>query len=103
MERKEDGKTVKVYKYIQDNTGKEMWVEVKALVSVDGHQVIIGDQVSMTMCPQLTSLLVEVLHCKVTKSSFLTEMSFIIYLYELAVAILSLFLKLNSLHFLEWL
>lgn len=36
---KRRGKIVKIYKYIQDNTRKKMWVEVKALLSVDGHQV----------------------------------------------------------------
>lgn len=33
---------MKIYKYIQDNTDNKMWVEIKAFVSGDGHQVITG-------------------------------------------------------------
>ena len=52
---------MKIYKYIQDNTRKKMWVEVKALLSVDGHQVTtaIYDQVSSANISANW-----VLHCK---------------------------------------
>ena len=52
---------MKIYKYIQDNTRKKTWVEVKALLSVDGHQVTsaIYDHVSSANISANW-----VLHCK---------------------------------------
>lgn len=81
---------MKIYKYIQDKTRKKTWVEIKAFVSVDGHQVItsVYDHVSSANISDS-----QIVDCKVTKSSFSTEMSFIIYLCELAVVTLNLFLK----------